>query len=56
MVAGFKSACGQTHQRNSRGTPGASVWQRNYYEHVIRYEAVLDRHPPIHCREPGPMG
>jgi len=24
-----------------RGTPGAPVWQRNYYEHVIRSEARL---------------
>jgi len=26
-----------------RGTPGTPVWQRNYYEHVIRDEAALDR-------------
>jgi len=26
-----------------RGTPGASVWQRNYYEHVIRNEDSLNR-------------
>jgi REP element-mobilizing transposase RayT len=26
-----------------RGTPGQPVWQRNYYEHVIRNEAELDR-------------
>ena len=25
------------------GTPGASVWHRNYYEHVIRNEPALDR-------------
>ena len=25
-----------------RGTPGTPVWQRNYYEHVIRKEAKLD--------------
>ena len=41
MVAGFKSAAGRRINA-IRGTPGASVWQRNYYEHVIRYEAVLD--------------
>ena len=23
------------------GTPGTPVWQRNYYEHVIRNEAEL---------------
>ena len=26
-----------------RGTPGAPVWQRNYYEHIIRDEIDLDR-------------
>ena len=24
-----------------RATPGAPLWQRNYYEHVIRNEASL---------------
>jgi hypothetical protein len=24
-----------------RGTPGTPVWQRNYYEHVIRDEGAL---------------
>jgi REP element-mobilizing transposase RayT len=26
-----------------RQTPGEPVWQRNYYEHVIRHEADLNR-------------
>lgn len=26
-----------------RGTPGAPVWQRNYYEHVIRNQKELQR-------------
>ena len=25
-----------------RGTPGRQVWQRNYYEHVIRSGKELD--------------
>jgi hypothetical protein len=25
------------------GTEGATVWQRNYYEHVVRAEKELDR-------------
>jgi len=25
-----------------RGTPGARVWQRNYYEHILRTDADLD--------------
>ncbi len=26
-----------------RGTPGVSVWQRNYYEHIIRNDEALER-------------
>lgn len=26
-----------------RATPGTSVWQRNYYEHIIRDDAAFDR-------------
>ena len=26
-----------------RGTPGACFWQRNYWEHIIRNDASLDR-------------
>jgi len=26
-----------------RGTPGARVWQRNYYEHVVRDDEALER-------------
>ena len=25
-----------------RGTPGAPVWQRNYYEHIIRNQQDLE--------------
>jgi REP element-mobilizing transposase RayT len=40
FIAGFKSAV--TKRINSlRGTPGAPVWQRNYYEHIIRDEHDL---------------
>lgn len=42
VMAGFKSAV--TKRINaSRGTAGASVWQRNYYEHIIRDEKSLNR-------------
>ena len=42
LVAGFKSAV--TKRINGmRGTPGLPVWQRNYYEHVIRDEEELNR-------------
>ncbi|WP_204141832.1 transposase [Halomicronema sp. CCY15110] len=42
FVAGFKSATTKriNTARNSTGTP---VWQRNYYEHIIRSEASCQR-------------
>jgi len=45
LVAGFKSAV--TKRINViRGLPGIPVWQRNYYEHIIRDENELN-----HIRE-----
>jgi site-specific DNA recombinase len=42
IVRSFKSAV--TREINmQRGTPGVAVWQRNYYEHVIRDEGDLER-------------
>jgi putative transposase len=42
FVAGYKSAV--TKRINQmRGTPGQSVWQRNYWEHVVRNEESLNR-------------
>jgi REP element-mobilizing transposase RayT len=42
MVRGFKGAT--TKRINDlRNTPGIPVWQRNYYEHIIRNEADLQR-------------
>jgi len=39
-VGSFKSAV--TQRINAlRGTPSAPVWQRNYYEHIIRTERAL---------------
>ena len=42
IVGAFKSA---TAKRINalRGTPGSPVWQRNYYEHIIRDETSLNR-------------
>jgi REP element-mobilizing transposase RayT len=55
LIAGFKSAA--TKQINQqRATPGAPVWQRNYYEHIIRDENALGRvreyitHNPLQWR------
>ena len=42
IIGSFKSAV--TKQINQiRGTPGISVWQRNYYEHIIRNEDDLNK-------------
>jgi putative transposase len=42
FVAGFKSIT--TKRINIlRATPGMPVWQRNYYEHIIRDEQDLNR-------------
>ena len=41
IVRGFKSAV--TKRINAhRGTPGARVWQRNYYERIIRDQRALN--------------
>jgi len=42
IVRAFKSAV--TRQINLvRQTPGAAVWQRNYYEHIIRDEPSYEK-------------
>ncbi len=42
LIAGFKSAA--TKRVNEmRNTPGAKLWQRNYYERIIRNEDELHR-------------
>jgi len=42
LIAGFKSSV--TKQINAlRQTPSIPVWQRNYYEHIIRSEPELNR-------------
>ena len=42
IIAGFKSA-GTAKINQQRGTPGAPVWQRNYYDRIIRDDGELDR-------------
>ena len=42
IVAGFKSAVTKNININ-RNAPGTPVWQRNYYEHIIRNETALNR-------------
>lgn len=42
LIAVFKTLA--TREINAlRNTPGAKVWQRNYYEHIIRDESSLNR-------------
>ena len=40
MVLGYKSAVTKRINQ-SRNTPGKPLWQRNYYEHIIRDEESL---------------
>ena len=42
IIRSFKSAVTK-HINELRKTPGHPVWQRNYYEHIIRDEADYDR-------------
>jgi putative transposase len=42
MVRGFKGAASR-RINVIRNTPGSPVWQRNYYEHVIRNDADYNR-------------
>jgi REP element-mobilizing transposase RayT len=42
LMSGFKSAV--TKRINEiRNTPGVKLWQRNYYEHIIRNDDELNR-------------
>ncbi len=42
LIGAFKTT--STKRVNSvRQTPGLQIWQRNYYEHIIRNEADLNR-------------
>jgi REP element-mobilizing transposase RayT len=42
IVRGFKTFSSR-HINQRQHTPGVPLWQRNYYEHVIRSESELDR-------------
>jgi REP element-mobilizing transposase RayT len=42
IIGAFKSTVAR-RINSSKGTPGAPVWQRNFYEHVIRDETSLNR-------------
>ena len=42
LIAGYKAASAK-RINILRGSPGAPVWQRNYYEHIVRNERERDR-------------
>lgn len=42
IVRQFKTFSAR-HINDLRGTPGIPLWQRNYYEHIIRNDGELDR-------------
>jgi REP element-mobilizing transposase RayT len=41
IIRSFKSATTQILNKQ-RGTPGAKLWQRNYFEKIIRDQSMLD--------------
>jgi putative transposase len=55
IVAGFKSATTK-HINVYRNTPGQPVWQRNYYEHVIRNDHDLTSIRQYIADNPGKQG
>ena len=42
IVAGFKSAVTKKINQH-RNTPGTKIWQRSYYDHIIRDENDLEK-------------
>ena len=42
LIGAFKTVSSK-RINETRGTPGVPVWQRNYYERVIRSDAELDK-------------
>jgi REP element-mobilizing transposase RayT len=42
LIGAFKTVSTK-HINIARNTESATVWQRNYYEHIIRSEPELDR-------------
>jgi hypothetical protein len=51
IVRGFKTFSSR-HINKWRRTPGVPLWQRNYYEHVVRNESELNRIRKYICANP----
>jgi putative transposase len=41
FVGGFKGSCGKRINQ-LRGTPGVTIWHRNYHDHIIRNDKELN--------------
>jgi len=55
FIAGFKSITTKLINGH-RATPGVPVWQRNYYEHIIRGDHALNQIREIHRQQSPAMG
>jgi REP element-mobilizing transposase RayT len=55
LIAGFKSVS-TVRVNRIRGTPGRRVWQKNYYEHVVRNQEDLERIRDYIRRNPARWG
>ena len=43
MIVGSLKSAAAHHINGLRGAPGARIWQRGYYERIIRNEGELNR-------------
>ena len=55
IVRGFKSLSSRAANK-LRGKTGVSLWQRNYYERVIRNAEGMGRVQAVHLRQPCQLG
>jgi hypothetical protein len=51
-IVGQVKSLSQKAINRLRGTPGAAVWERNYFEHVIRNPDALERIREYICNNP----
>jgi len=51
-IVGQMKSLSQKAINRQRGTPGAPVWERNYFEHVIRNSHALQRCREYICNNP----
>ncbi len=51
IIGCYKMNVGK-HINQIRQTPGVPIWQRNYYEHIVRGEMELQRIRQYICENP----